>query len=148
MRISSLEDLKRLKEEGLRSLFPPRTKVVVGMATCGRASGSGGVFEAIQKEVNKRNLDFEVTSTGCLGFCQKEPLVDVIKPGWPRIVYAEMSAEKGREIVAALADEQVVPQYILCRINEEANLVEDFVRKYPMDTLPKGIKKVRPSMSS
>jgi len=142
MRIHSLEDLKQLKGESLRSLFPTRTKVVVGMATCGRASGAAEVFEAIQEEVNKRNLDFAVTSTGCLGFCQKEPLVDVIKPGWPRIVYAEMNAEKGREIVAALADGRVVPQYILCKIMEEANLVEDTVRKYPLDTLPEGIERV------
>lgn len=89
-----------------------------------------------------RNLDYLVTSTGCLGLCQKEPLVDVIRPGWPRIVYAEMNAEKGREIVAALADGQVVPQYILCKIEEEANLVEDSVRKYPVNTLVEGIKRV------
>jgi len=142
MLINSLSDLKQVRDEGLRSLFPEQTKIVVGMATCGQASGAEAVFEAIREEVGKRNLDYLVTSTGCLGFCQKEPIVDVIKPGWPRIVYAEMSAEKAREIVAALADGQVVPQYILCKIMEEANLVEDTVRKYPTDTLPEDIEKI------
>ncbi len=141
MLINKLDDLKRLREEGLRSLFPSQTKITVGMATCGRASGANAVFEAIQEETNKRNLDYVVTSSGCLGFCQKEPLVDVIKPGWPRIVYQEMNAEKGREIVAALADDRVVPQYIMCKIMEEANLIEDSMRKYSVDTLPEAIEK-------
>lgn len=142
MLIRGLNDLKRLREEGLRSLFPDQTKVVVGMATCGRASGAEELFEAIQEEVNKRNLDYIVTGTGCLGFCQREPLVDVIKPGWPRIVYAEMDPQKAKEVVAALAEGQILPDYTLCKVMEEANLVEDSVREYPIDTLPEGIEKV------
>jgi len=139
MHVQNLNDLKRLQEEGMRSLFPPRTRVAVGLATCGRASGAEHVLQAIREEVKKHNLDILVTGTGCLGLCQKEPLVDVIKIGWPRVVYAEMNEEKAREIIAALADGQVIPQYALCKIAEEVNVVEASVRRYPVDTLPKGI---------
>lgn len=51
MVVRSLDDLKQLREEGLRSLFPARTRVAVGMATCGRAAGAAAVFDAIQEEV-------------------------------------------------------------------------------------------------
>ena len=142
MRIRNLEDLKQLKEEGLRSLFPDRTQIVVSMATCGRASGATEVFEAIREEVSKRSLDFVLKSTGCFGFCVKEPLVSIIKLGWPRIFYTEVNPEKSREIVAALAYDRVLHKYALCKIEEEVNLVENTVLRYPLETLPEGIEKI------
>ena len=130
MLVRSLEDLKKLKQAGISSLFPARTKISVGMATCGRASGAEEVLAAIKDEVSRRKLAIDITSSGCLGFCQKEPVVDVMKPGWPRIIYAEMNAAKAREIMAALADNRVIPQYALCKIPREKNLIEDSVREY------------------
>jgi len=142
MGIQDLRDLKRLQEEGLHSLFPPQIRVAVGMGTCGRASGAEHVLKAIQEESKRRKLDILITSTGCLGFCQKEPLIDVIKPGWPRVIYAEMNGEKAREVIAALADGKVIPDYALCKVIEEANIVEDSVRKYPINGLPEGIARI------
>ena len=97
MRIGNLEDLNQLKVEGLHSLFPASTKVAVGMASCGRASGAAETLEAIQEEVGNRNLDFTVAGTGCLGFCEKEPIVDISRPGWPRIIYAQVDTKKGEK---------------------------------------------------
>ncbi|MDD5288181.1 MAG: NADH-quinone oxidoreductase subunit NuoF [Dehalococcoidales bacterium] len=142
MRVRNLGDLKRLQEEGLHSLFPPQTRVAVGMATCGRASGAEKVLKAIQDEVKNRNLDIVVTVTGCLGLCQKEPVVDVIKPGWPRIIYGEMNEDKARELIAALADDRVVAESALCKIAEETNLIDASVRKYPVDSPPENIEKI------
>ena len=86
MRVKDLPDLLSLQKEGLHSLFPQQTKITVGMATCGLASGAGSVINAIQDEIRKKDLNFLVNGTGCMGLCQKEPFVDIIKPGWPRIV--------------------------------------------------------------
>ena len=49
--MNSLKNLERLKEEGMNSLFPSRTKIMVGMATCGQAAGAGEVWQALNKEV-------------------------------------------------------------------------------------------------
>jgi len=133
MRVQSLSDLKQLREEGLRSLFPPKTKVAVGMATCGRAAGAGQVLEAIEEEVQKHKLDILVTSTGCLGLCQREPIVDVTKPGWPRVIYAELNEGKAREVITALADGRIIPDYALCKGS---------VRGYRVDELPQGIDRI------
>lgn len=142
MRIQDLADLEQLHEEGRRSLFPARIKVMVGMGTCGRASGADPVVEAIQEEAKRRNLDLQLTSTGCLGLCQKEPLVDVVKPGWPRVIYAEMNPERATGVIAALADGRVVPHYALCKIMEEPNLIDDTVTRYPIDGMPEGIDRI------
>lgn len=136
MLIRNLQDLNELKQQGLSSLFPARTRIAVGMATCGRASGADEVFDAIRDEVDKRKLDVEVTSSGCLGFCQKEPIIDVIKPGWPRIIYAEIDAAKAREVVAALADNRIIPKYALCRCSQQSNLIEDSVKEYQLGAQP------------
>ncbi len=142
MRIRDLKDLEHLKELGLRSLFPARTKVRVGMATCGRASGAETLLAGIQEEAKNRNLDCLVTSTGCLGFCEKEPLVDIVRPGWPRIVYAQMNAERGRAIVGALAERKILPEFALCKIMEERDVVGDSARKYPLESPPVGVEAV------
>ncbi len=142
MRICNLEDLNQLKEDGLHSLFPASTKIAVGMASCGRAAGATEVLAAIQQEVASSNLDCMVTSTGCLGFCEKEPIVDITRPGWPRIIYAKVDEGKAREIIDALADGRILPKYLLCKIREEVNLLEDTVRSYPLGTLPAEIEEI------
>ena len=60
-----LQEIERLKAAGLRSLFPARTKISVGTATCGLASGAQQVYDAIREENERRGLNLEVTRTGC-----------------------------------------------------------------------------------
>ena len=61
-----------------------KTRVLVGMATCGIAAGARPVLTAISDEVNKRELhDVLVTQTGCIGICQYEPVVEISCPGRP-----------------------------------------------------------------
>ena len=79
-KVEKLDDLERIKEKGLKLIYPDKTKIAVGTATCGLACGAGEVLEAITREVREKNLPMMVTRTGCLGFCQREPLVDVLRP--------------------------------------------------------------------
>ncbi|NPV54190.1 MAG: (2Fe-2S) ferredoxin domain-containing protein [Firmicutes bacterium] len=76
------------------------TEIVIGMATCGIASGAEAVFRAFEEALKEKGLaDARVTGTGCLGRCVKEPLVEVIRPGEPPVFYANVTPEKAREIV-------------------------------------------------
>ena len=142
MAVRTLADIERLQKAGLASLFPAKTKISVGMATCGLASSAEEVYQAIQQEVAERGLDFLITRTGCMGFCQKEPLVVIMKPGWPRVVYAEVNPQKAKEIVAALPEGRIIPQYALCQMTEEVNLIEDTIRTYQLNGLPEGLERV------
>jgi len=142
MAARSLADIEELRQAGLASLFPAKTKVSVGMATCGLASGAGQVYQAIQEEAAERGLDLLITGTGCMGFCEKEPLVAVVRPGWPRIVYAQVDADKAREIVAALAEGRIIAQYALCRMTEETDPLQDADRTGQRNGLPEGLEEV------
>jgi NADH:ubiquinone oxidoreductase subunit F (NADH-binding)/(2Fe-2S) ferredoxin len=60
------------------------------MGTCGLASGAGKTKEAIQEELKKLNIEAIVESTGCIGYCAVEPIVDVKLPGEDRVSYCEI----------------------------------------------------------
>ncbi len=79
-------------------------RILVGAATCGRAAGAEAVLAAIDRELKQRNIDAIVVQVGCIGLCYAEPLVDIIKPGRPRICYGNVTPE----IMAQLIEDYLV----------------------------------------
>lgn len=53
-------------------------KVLVGLASCGIAAGANKVYDKILAIKEQEKLNFELTKTGCIGMCYREPLVEVI----------------------------------------------------------------------
>ena len=118
--MKSLEELRAIREKmqgqiGLRSESETNTRVVVGMATCGIASGARPVLTALSDAVLAKNLsDVSVTQTGCIGLCQYEPIVEVLQPGKDKVTYVKMTPEKAMEIVEQhLIRGQVVTEYTI-----------------------------------
>lgn len=102
-KIRNLEDLRKLKEEA-KDLTSARSggkkKIIVGMGTCGIAAGAREVMTAILSELDKRGIkDVAVETTGCIGMCQYEPLVDIIRPGEPRVTYGNVKPEDVSRII-------------------------------------------------
>jgi NADH-quinone oxidoreductase subunit F len=119
MKINSSADLETLRAAGLASLYPDRLKVTVGMATCGRAAGADAVYEMLQQRMNEHGLDAILATTGCIGYCQQEPLVDVRLPGRGRLLFARMTSGKARKLMDALAEGAWPAQDALAAICEE-----------------------------
>ena len=118
--MKSLEDLKKIRENmqnqmNIRHEDAERTRVVVGMATCGIAAGARPVLNALVEEVAKRNLQHVVvTQTGCIGVCRLEPIVEVFEPGKEKVTYVKMDAEKAKKIVSEhLVNGRVVDAYTI-----------------------------------
>lgn len=118
--MKSLEELKAIREKmqgqvGLRSEDSSQTRVVVGMATCGIASGARPVLTTLSDEVQKKGLqNVSVIQTGCIGLCQFEPIVEIIEPGKDKVTYVKMDSEKALEVVEQhLIRGQVVTKYTL-----------------------------------
>ncbi|MEF9954516.1 MAG: (2Fe-2S) ferredoxin domain-containing protein [Clostridium sp.] len=104
--MKSLEELKAIRERmqnqvNLRDGGNACTRVVVGMATCGIASGARPVLTTLSNLVQEKGLTDRVvvTQTGCIGLCQYEPIVEVIEPGKDKITYVKMNSEKAAEVV-------------------------------------------------
>ena len=85
--MKSLAELQAIRDRAkmavnVRENSEAKTRVLVGMATCGIAAGARPVLTTISDEVNKRELhDVLVTQTGCIGICQYEPVVEVYEQG-------------------------------------------------------------------
>lgn len=74
-------------------------QILVGVATCGCAMGALDVIDAIRKKLQGININASIKEVGCIGLCFAEVLVDIIKPGMPRICYKEMTPEKAEVLV-------------------------------------------------
>ncbi|MGI6566171.1 MAG: (2Fe-2S) ferredoxin domain-containing protein [Firmicutes bacterium] len=119
--MKSLDELRKLREKAQESIRlreqTDGTKIVVGMGTCGIAAGAREVMLAIVEELEKKNItDVVVTQTGCAGLCEKEPLVEVIRPGEPKITYGYMTPEKARAMITShIVNGQVIGEYVIAR---------------------------------
>jgi len=119
MKVRTHSDLETLRAKGISTLYPPRPKISVGMATCGRAAGAIAVYDALRDEANARGLDLALVATGCIGYCQQEPLVDVRVPGRARVLYARVTPDRARELIATLATGKLSAEGALAIIPEE-----------------------------
>jgi NADH:ubiquinone oxidoreductase subunit F (NADH-binding)/NAD-dependent dihydropyrimidine dehydrogenase PreA subunit/(2Fe-2S) ferredoxin len=97
MKIRSITDLERIKNESWQGLQPDVPTLAVGMASCGIAAGAAEVYERalLRAEGEDQRFPCRVVKTGCIGFCQAEPLVEVRFPVGHRFLYGPV---KPREI--------------------------------------------------
>ena len=121
--MKSLEELKAIREKmqgqiGIRSESSSQTRVIVGMATCGIASGARPVLTALSDAVQQKGLtNISVTQTGCIGLCQYEPIVEVLEPGKDKVTYVKMTSEKAAEVVEQhLIRGQIVQKYTIAEV--------------------------------
>ena len=106
MRVSTEEDLEKLKRKGSVSLESGRFTLKVGLASCGKAAGGDEVYEELRGSLeNQKNVSVE--KTGCLGFCAQEPLVELVDPDGNSLIYQEVTENKARSIASSILEGEV-----------------------------------------
>jgi NADP-reducing hydrogenase subunit HndB len=117
-KMKSLAELQAIKDKMKNKIVLREgsgdIRVVVGMATCGIAAGARPVLSAFVEEVNNANLTDKVTvsQTGCVGYCQLEPIVEIHEAGKDKVTYIHMTAEKAKRVVEEhLKGGKVVAEY-------------------------------------
>ena len=138
MRIKTLEDLNKLKDKGLKSIYPDRPKITVGTATCGLAAGGRDVLAAIETEVSQQNLDVVVAQTGCIGFCEMEPLVYLWSPGKPRFIYKQVTAAKVKQIIEKYLNGEIVKDWVLGKAETEEFIIQNKIEHFSTDESTNG----------
>lgn len=106
-KIKSLDDLRQMKrslEKGMtlreKSDTPESMiQIRVAMATCGIASGSREVMNALIDKIDKERIPAIVTQGGCMGYCYAEPTIEVTMPGKDPVVFGHVDPAMAREIV-------------------------------------------------
>jgi NADH:ubiquinone oxidoreductase subunit F (NADH-binding)/NAD-dependent dihydropyrimidine dehydrogenase PreA subunit len=84
--------------------------IYVGMGSCGIASGADQVWERASEIIRKENLNVRLMKVGCIGPCYLEPLVDIRKPGMPRMCFNNVDEKRL---------EKLIPEYL---INEQSKM--------------------------
>lgn len=101
--MKTVEELRKLRDE-VRQMTKLREgtstiRIVVGMGTCGIAAGARETLNVFVQEVAEQALEgVSVTQTGCVGLCDREPIVEVHN-GPDRTIYARVTPERARRIV-------------------------------------------------
>jgi len=103
MKRMTLQELNRIKEQHKKSLSVRKgegeNKVIVHMGTCGIASGAREVMSALLEEVSKEDApEVTIAQSGCLGLCDREPIVTVMRGEEPSVRYYRMTSDKIRKV--------------------------------------------------
>lgn len=116
--MKSLAELQAIKDKMKNKIVLREStgdiRVVVGMATCGIAAGARPVLAAFVEEVNNAGLTEKVTvsQTGCVGYCQLEPIVEIHEAGKEKVTYVHMTADKAKKVVEEhLKGGKIVAEY-------------------------------------
>jgi NADH-quinone oxidoreductase subunit F len=111
-KITNPEQLNEWKDEILSRRPVYKKTIVVSSGTCGQASGSLSIIDALDVELEKRRLKdtVGVEITGCHGFCELEPNI-IIYP--EEIFYGNLERKDIPEIVErTVFGDEVLDSYI------------------------------------
>jgi NADH:ubiquinone oxidoreductase subunit F (NADH-binding)/Pyruvate/2-oxoacid:ferredoxin oxidoreductase delta subunit/(2Fe-2S) ferredoxin len=125
MRILSVKDLEKISKKFSKKLYLPEgVKVNVGMASCGIAAGAKTTLERALKE-HPAGDSVEVRQTGCIGFCEEEPLVEILAKGKPRVVYKRVTGDKFPDVFQDYMEEKFSKKLILGQMRDPRSLIEE-----------------------
>ncbi|MCF8129138.1 MAG: NADH-quinone oxidoreductase subunit F [Deltaproteobacteria bacterium] len=77
----------------------------IGMATCGIASGALETQSAFEETLAERNIEARIHPVGCIGHCYAEPVVIIENPGFPAILYHQVTPGKARMLVKSFLEQ-------------------------------------------
>jgi len=112
-RLTSPEDLERLRQEILSQRDPRRPCITLCSGSACHATGSSPIAAAIEAELAKQGLSdqVDIRRTGCHGFCERGPII-VIYP--EEICYLQIQPTDVPEIIAQTIKAQKVVERLLC----------------------------------
>jgi NADP-reducing hydrogenase subunit HndB len=118
------EDLDKITDRIRRTMLlregVGRVRVLVHMGTCGIAAGARTVMKALLDEIESSGVeDVLVSTSSCAGLCSREPMMTVILADEPPVKYADLTAEKVKEIFQQhVVEGKIVSEYALAEGSE------------------------------
>ena len=128
-KFSAIRDEAKRRGKAFKETSTP--KIRIGMATCGTASGAVETQKAFEEVLVERDIEARIHTVGCVGHCYAEPVVVIERPGFPPILYHQVTPGKARMLVKSfLEDGDPLFEHILgaTEENELIPSVMDFPR--------------------
>jgi NADH-quinone oxidoreductase subunit F len=117
----------------MNKMFKKKSEIRIGMATCGRAAGAVEVYNSFKQEIEKASLPIELKSTGCVGLCSQEVIVELEMEGWTHLTYGKISADDVSLIVEkTIKNGEIVKEHALYQYHP-AGAAENAYEGVPFD---------------
>ena len=95
-----------------------KTKLVLGYGTCGIAAGATAVKEALESELATGKYEAYLDIAGCMGFCFREPIVEVTDPDGKSVVYGDLTPKRVPQLLEAVAAGQIIDDWVVMRSDD------------------------------
>ena len=125
MKIQHTKDLNEIGLAHREALYYPEALTVnIGMASCGIAAGADKTFDSAQNEFHG-NGDIRIQKTGCLGFCEMEPLVEIFRKDRPRVIYRNITHDKISQVIQDYMHGRFDTKMILGQMRDPRSVIEE-----------------------
>lgn len=117
-------DYQAIREQAIARIREreKETRVFVGLGTCGVAAGARQVMAVLEDKLRETGVSARLEAVGCNGMCHQEPLVDIAKPGRPRISYGRVTPQMAAQLVDdCLLNDDPRPDLALGVVGEEGH---------------------------
>ena len=74
-------------------------EVRLGMGSCCIASGSGDIYKELLQASRQLEIDIHIKTVGCVGVCNKVPLIDIVQSDGSVVRYPNVKAAEIKEIL-------------------------------------------------
>lgn len=76
------------------------SKILIGTASCGVASGAAQVLQIFKSANDKFGLNMEIEDVGCIGMCHSEPIVEIISRDGMSCFYGHVDVPAAKKIIS------------------------------------------------
>ncbi|MCL2074231.1 MAG: NAD(P)H-dependent oxidoreductase subunit E [Marinilabiliaceae bacterium] len=94
-----LQQAEKEKNEIKKASRKVAGEIRLGMGSCCQASGSADIFRELSKAQQELGMNVKIKSVGCVGVCNKVPLIDVIMPDNSITRYPNVKPSEIKEIL-------------------------------------------------
>ena len=98
-----------------------QTVIFIGAGTCGLGAGADKTMAAIKNYLSQKAIQAKIIETGCIGLCSSEPIMDVKLPGYNRISFENVTADKVDSILDGVFNHQLNGESKLGQFNSESD---------------------------
>lgn len=120
-KMKNLEELKKIREKVRKDLElrsgKYKTKIVVCLGTCGIAAGARETMNTLINLIDQHDTpDTIVTTAGCAGFCEQEPMIQLYQEDKEPVVYGKVDQKAAEEIFEKhLLKGEIVEKYLFSK---------------------------------
>ena len=87
------------KEDIKKTRRPSVGEIRLGMGSCCQASGSTDIYKELKSASGELGIEVKIKPVGCVGVCNKVPLIDVVQPDGAITRYPNVKAIEIKEIL-------------------------------------------------